>query len=214
MMDRRRFLVAGGSSLLAAVVLGACTDDSAPPAQPGVPTTTRPTGPGAGPTDLSLTRTLASLEVLLVAVHQHLVSSPLVADDTVRSYANTFIVHHTQHLAALNGVITTPSGQAVTAPNDALDKSIVQPAFTAAQTQDDLVRLVFTLEDAIAQTYAYAAGATARPDLRSSLMTMSGVEARHRVLLGTRLTEIRVEDLFPAAFARTANPLPPDALLS
>jgi hypothetical protein len=84
----------------------------------------------------------------------------------------------------------------------------------AAQTQDDFAHLFFTLEDAIAQTYVYASTAMTRPDLRSSMMTMGGIEARHRALLGVQVEQLRLDDLFPSAFARADDPLPPDALLT
>ena len=85
---------------------------------------------------------------------------------------------------------------------------------TAAKTQDEFAHLFFTLEDAIAQTYVYAAGAMSTPDLRSTMMTIGGIEARHRVLLGVQIEQLRLDDLFPSAFARADNPLPPDALLA
>jgi hypothetical protein len=53
-----------------------------------------------------------------------------------------------------------------------------------------------------------------RPDLRSSMMTIGGIEARHRVLLGLQVEQLGLDDLFPGPFARTDNPLPPDALVT
>ena len=46
------------------------------------------------------------------------------------------------------------------------------------------------------------------------MMSIGGIEARHRAILGVEIENLRVEDLFPDAFAPSDNPLPPDALLT
>jgi hypothetical protein len=216
-MDRRRFLQWGTTAVVGAAVLGACTGDGQSKGPPGpTPTTATPSSSsGVGPTDLTLTKTAASLEAMLVAAYQDLAATRQVTDPELSTLSNVFMQHHTQHLAVLNGIITTTHGQApVTAPNEVMENSIVRPAMTAAKTQDEFAHLFFTLEDAIAQTYVYAAGAMSTPDLRSRMMTIGGIEARHRALLGLQVEQLRLDDLFPSAFARADNPLPPDALLA
>ncbi|HEY2814236.1 MAG TPA: ferritin-like domain-containing protein [Acidimicrobiales bacterium] len=214
-MERRRFLQCGGAALFGAVVLGACTSDDSGHQQ-GQPPTTTPTTlvNGAGPTDIALTKTAASLEAMLIDAYQKLTTSPLVTSSSLVALGTLFAQHHTQHLAALNGIITTGGSAAITAPNDVMEKQIVQPALAAAKTQDDLVHLFFTLEDATAQTYVYAGGASTRPDLRSSMMSIGGIEARHRALLSVQVEQQQIDDLFPSAFAQSDNPLPPDALVT
>lgn len=215
-MERRQFLQWGAATIIGTAVLGACTDGGNGTGAPGqpAPTTATTTPGGTGPTDLTLVRTAASLEAVLIAAHEQLAKSPLLTSSTLRTLSDVFVLHHTQHLAALNGVITAAAGQPITDPNPTIDKTIVQPAFAAARTQDDLVHLVFTLEDATAQTYAYAAGAMTRPDLRSTAMTIGGIEAEHRVLVGLQLEQQPLDDEFPGPFARDENPLPPDAVLT
>jgi hypothetical protein len=216
-MDRRQFL--HGSALAAgAVLLGACTDDSSgAKAAPGSPPTTA--GPssssGAAPTDLTLAKTAASLEAMLLAAYGKLQTSGLVTNAALPTMASSFVQHHTQHLAALNGIITTTKNEAaVTDPNQVMQKQIVDPAFTAAMTEDDLIHLFFTLEDATAQTYVYAGGAATQPGLRSTFLTIGGIEARHRTILGRQFEQASIEDLFSGPFMPSDNPLPPDALLS
>jgi hypothetical protein len=216
-MDRRRFLQCGAAAIIGTAVLGACTSDNSNKGQRGQPpTTTSPASPsGAGPTDLTLAKTAASLEVMLVNAYQQLAASRLVTSSALLTYATVFLQHHTEHLAALNGIITTTNGQApISAPNDVMENQIVRPALAAAQTQDDISHLFFTLEDAIAQTYVYAGTAMSKPELRSSMMSIGGIEARHRALLGVQVEQLSLDDLFPSAFARADNPLPPDALLT
>jgi hypothetical protein len=216
-MERRQFLQWGTATIVGVAVLGACTGDDGgnhPQGAPPPPTTAVTNPTGAGPSDLALTRTAASLEAMLVATYQAVVSSTLLTNPALLTIGNTFSQHHTAHLAALNGILTASGAPAITAPNDAMEKQIVQPALAAAKTQDDLMHLVFTLEDATAQTYVYAGGAATRPDLRSSVMTIGGIEARHRAILGVEIENLRIEDLFPGSFMDSANPLPPDAFLA
>jgi len=216
-MERRRFLQWGTAAIVGTAVLGACTGDNSGKARPGQPPTTAApdTSSGAGPTDLTLAKTAASLEALLIDAYKQLMDSHIVTSSALLTYTNLFLDHHNQHLAALNGIITTTAGQAaVSDPNAVMKNQIVKPALDAAQTQDDFAHLFFTLEDAIAQTYVYASTAMSRPDLRSSMMSIGGIEARHRALLGVQVEQLRLDDLFPSAFARADNPLPPDALLT
>ncbi len=216
-MERRRFLQWGTAAMVGTAVLGACTGDNSSNARPGQPPTTATpaSSSGAGPTDLTLAKTAASLEAMLIDAYQGLTASRIVTSSALLTYTNLFLDHHTQHLAALNGIITTTAGQtAVTEPNEIMENQIVRPALDAAQTQDDFAHLFFTLEDAIAQTYVYASTAMSRPELRSSMMSIGGIEARHRALLGVAVEQLRLDDLFPSAFVRADNPLPPDALLT
>jgi len=216
-MDRRRFLQLGTAAVVGTAVLGACTGDKSGKPRPGLPpTTTSPSNPiGAGPTDLTLAKTAASLEAMLMDAYKRLMASRIVTSSALLAYTNLFFDHHTQHLAALNGIITTTSGQAaVSEPNPVMQNQIVRPALDAAQNQDDFAHLFFTLEDAIAQTYVYASTAMSQPELRSSMMTIGGIEARHRALLAVEVEQLGLDDLFPSAFARADDPLPPDALLT
>jgi hypothetical protein len=216
-MHRREFLRLGGATVLGAAVLGACTSNGnkTPPAgQP--PTTASPTGAsGVALTDLALAKTAASLEAMLVGAYRDLTASPLVTNDILLTYSASFMLHHQAHLDALNQVITSTNGQAaITAPNDVMENQVVRPALAAAKTQDDLANLFFTLEDATAQSYVYSASAMGRAEIRSLMMTIGGIEARHRALLGVQIEQQPLSDLFPSPFARTGNPLPPDALVT
>ncbi|HEX2381957.1 MAG TPA: ferritin-like domain-containing protein [Acidimicrobiales bacterium] len=216
-MDRRRFLQWGTAAIVGTAVLGACTGDDKRNGPPGPPptTATSSSSSGAGPTDLALAKTAASLEAMLVAAYQDAAASRLMTNSTLVTYTDLFMQHHKAHLAALNGIITTTDGQAaVDAPNEVMESQIVRPALTAAKTQDGLAHLFFTLEDAIAQTYVYAGTAMSRADLRSTMMSIGGIEARHRALLGLSVEHLTLDDLFPSAFARADNPLPPDALIT
>jgi hypothetical protein len=213
-LDRRQFLTMGGVTLLGAAI-AACTKDK-PKADPGQPTTTEPTttSSGASPSDVALLKTAASLEALAVGVYQRVAGAALVKDPTALDATTLFMAHHNTQQMLLNELLRVAEVSAVTAPNGELDSKIFQPALAAAKTEDDIVELLFTLEDMIAQTYVYSADVLARPEHRVAIMTIAGTQARHRAFLGSAFAKQSIDDLFPAAFARSTNPLPPDAILS
>ena len=202
------------SGTLFAVALAACTK-SKPKAAPGATTTTTTSTTTPGPTgsDITLIRTAASLEALAVEVYQRAAAANLVKDPAALDATTLFLAHHMAHQQALNGLLQAADQQAVSAPNAAVDK-VFKPAMAAAKTQDDMIELLFTLEDAIGQTYVYSAGLLSTPEHRTTIMTIAGIHARERALLGVVYGHHDPLDLFPASFARNDNPLPPDALLT
>jgi len=202
--NRRQLFKIGGASILGAALLAACGSDAAdaPAATAGstaaVPTTapvnsapassasansTPATTPAANSAemDLVLARTAASLEKL--AVDTYGTAAGLVTTPAVLAAATMFAGHHQMHLDALNGVLTGAGAKPVTEMNMAVYNALVKPAVDAAKTETDAVMLALTLEEAAAQTYVYAGGALSTPGLRSTIMTIGGVEARHAAVL-------------------------------
>jgi len=214
-LDRRQFLRGSGAALFALAV-AACTKDK-PKAAPGATTTTLPPPPPTAPlptnSDLTLLRTAASLEALAVSVYQRAAAANLVKDPAALDATTLFLSHHMAHLQAVNALLEASGQAGVTAPNAAVDK-VFKPALAAARTQDEMIELLFTLEDAIGQTYVYSAGYLTTPPHRTTLMTIAGIHARQRALLGIVFAKHDPADLFPTSFARNDNPLPPDALLT
>jgi hypothetical protein len=204
----------GGITLLATAI-AACTDDK-PKALPGQTTTTAPTttSSGASPSDIALLRTAASLEALAVGVYQRAAGAALVKDPATLDAVTLFLTHHTAHQLTLNTLMQAAEVSAVTAPNGVMDKSIFQPALAAAKTQDDVITLLFTLEEVIAQTYVYSADILTKPEHRAALMRIAATQARHRALLGFAFAQQSVDDLFPTSFSKNSNPLPADAMLN
>jgi hypothetical protein len=211
--DRRRFLTLGLGAAAAAVVT-ACTGGKG--GASGPTTTTQPTTTtlGPSPSDIALLKTSASLEALAVSVYQRAARSDLATSATVVDAMTTFQSHHTVQLQTLNGLLETATQPDVTAANEALDREIFQPAIAAATAQDDVVRMLLTLEDALTQFYSYAAPVALKPEHRAALVTIGGVQARHRAVLGFVFANESVDDLYPSPFAPSDNPLPPDAILS
>jgi hypothetical protein len=245
--SRRQLFKFGGAAIIGAAVLAACGDDNddskatttaaggaattaggattmapsssmAPESTMAPATTMAPetTAAGGGAQDLVLARTAASLEKL--AVDTYAAAAALLTTAAIKDAATMFAGHHQMHLDALNGVITGAGGKAVTTMNQAVYDALVKPAVDAAKTEADAVNLAVKLEEAAAQTYVFAGGALSTPALRSTIMTIGGVEARHAAVLRMAALGQSPLEVFPSqrAFFPGDNPLAgiPGALIT
>jgi rubrerythrin len=229
---RRDLFKMGGAAILGAAVLAACGSDAKDTASSTAGATgstsataastaeTMDTGTmgsgtvGSGATtgggdgmDLTLAKTAASLEKLAVDVYGS--AAALLTTPAVVSAATLFAGHHQMHLDALNGVITGAGAAAVTEQNAAVFNALVKPSLDKATTETDALMIALALEEAAAQTYAFAGGALSTPALRSTIMTIGGVEARHATVLRMVALAQTPLDVFPGkrAFFPGANPL-------
>jgi hypothetical protein len=222
--SRRNFFRLGGATILGAAVLAACgSDDDTASTTPGTNApagTTPPTTPDTSPAtmpptteagevnmDMTLAKTAASLEKLAIDVYGQ--AGGLLTTPAVIAAATMFADHHQMHLDALNGVITGASEKAITERNQAVFDALVAPALASAASEADAVNLALALEEAAAQTYAFAGGALSTPALRSTIMTIGGIEARHAAVLRMAALAQPPTDVFPSgrAFFPGDNPL-------
>ena len=203
---RRNFFKVGGVTLMGAAVLAACGDDDS--ASSGDDSTDDAPTPD-GSMDLPLARTAASLEKLAVDTYTTAAGSGLVTTAAIGDAAMLFLEHHQAHLDALNGAIRNAGGTEVTEQNTAVFDALVKPALEAATKEADVVQLALDLELAAAQTYAFAGGQLSVPALRSTIMTIGGIEARHAVVLQMAAQGKTPLDVFPdgRAFFPGDNPL-------
>ena len=208
---RRSFFKLGGATIMGAAVLAACgdTDDDS---GSGGSTTSSTMGSGEGEgdeMDLALARTAASLEKLAVDTYQTGIDSGLVTTMAIADAATLFQSHHQDHLDALNAAISDAGGEEVTEPNAAVFEALVEPAVAAAKAEADIVQIAFDLENAAAQTYVFAGGALSVPVLRSTIMTIGGIEARHAAILQIAAQGAAPADVFPGerGFFPGDNPL-------
>lgn len=207
---RRQLFKVGGATIIGAAVLAACgSDDKGSDASGGSETTLGGGGTDGENMDLPLARTAASLEKLAVDTYQVGIESGLVTTMAIADAARLFQEHHQAHLDALNGAIKDAGGEEVTEQNQAVFKALVEPAVSAAKAEADIVKLAFDLESAAAQTYAFAGGALSVPALRSTIMTIGGIEARHAAVLQVAAQAASPLDVFPdgRAFYPGDNPL-------
>ncbi|MCU1391788.1 MAG: hypothetical protein JWM34_216 [Ilumatobacteraceae bacterium] len=170
-------------------------------------TATSDTTAAGGNMDLTLAKTAASLEKLAVNVYG--TAAALLTTPAVLDAAKLFAGHHQMHLDALNGVITGAGATAVTEQNDAVFNALIKPSLDKAKTESDALMIAVALEEAAAQTYCFAGGTLSTPALRSTIMTIGGVEARHAAVLRMVALAQTVTDIFPdkRAFFPGANPL-------
>ncbi len=102
----------------------------------------------------------------------------------------------------------------MTAPNDVLDKVIFQPALASAATQDDVIQLLLTLEEVLAQTYVYSADILTKPEHRALFMSIAAPRRATEPCSERSFAKRTVDQLLPTSFAKSSNPLPPDAILN
>ena len=209
--DRRGFLRVGGVGIAGAALLAACGDDTERPASSAASGSTG--GSTGGSTDLTLAKTAASLESLAIDAYTTAIGSGLVTTAAIGDAAKLFQSHHQAHLDALQALLQQSGAAKVTVANAAVKAAVVDPAVKAARTEADIVALAFALEDAAAQTYVYATTQLSTPALRSTLMTIAGVEARHRAILAFLVQKKAPTEIFPAGFFKAENPLPADAIV-
>lgn len=214
---RRQFFKIGGVTLLGATILAACgddDDDTEASTEAGSEETTTTAGSGGGGMDLALAKTAASLEALAVATYKTAAESGKVTTPAVGAVATMFMDHHVQHQAALNAVLKGAGAAEITEPNAAVKAAVVDPVVSdPALDEAKIVKLAYDLETAAAQTYVFAAGALSTPELRSTIMTIGGIESMHAAVIGMA-RKTAVAEIFPAAFYKSDNPLPEGAVLS
>jgi hypothetical protein len=209
--SRRQLFKIGGATIMGAAVLAACgSDDDSGSA--GTTSTSAMGGSGASEDetmDLALARTAASLEQLAVDTYQTGIDSGLVTTMAIADAAVLFQSHHQAHLDALNGAIRDAGGEEVNEPNQAVYEAMIKPAVEAATKEADIVQIAFDLESAAAQTYVFAGGTLTVPALRSTIMTIGGIEARHAAVLQVAAQGASPLDVFPGerAFYPGDNPL-------
>jgi hypothetical protein len=210
--NRRTFFKIGGATIMGAAVLAACGGDDS---DEGGSDTTDGGGDGAN-MDLALARTAASLEKLAVDTYATAAGSGLVTTKAIGDAAGLFMSHHQDHLDALNGAISSAGGTPVEEANQAVFDAMVKPAIDALTDEAGVVQLALDLELAAAQTYVFAGGALSQPALRSTIMTIGGIEARHAAVLIAVAQAKSPLDVFPdqRGFFPGDNPLPEGAVLS
>lgn len=209
---RRQFFKIGGATIAGAALLAACGDDDdsaeAPTSGDGGD---GDTGGGDDPNmDIVLANTAISLEILAVDTYQIGIDSGLVTTAAVGDAAGLFQQHHQEHADALKGVV---GDGAYDQANAAVKTALIDPAVESASEEGDIIKIAFDLETAAAQTYVFAAGALSTPELRSTIMTIGGVESRHATILG-RVAEFETATVFPGAFYKSDNPLPEGGVIT
>lgn len=203
-LSRRAFLALAGGAAATATLGVACSSHSgSAPAGPSTTTTTTTitgssTSTSKGSTrseqlgtdaDLSILRTLTSVELTLITAYNALGAYDVLQTDALAA-AKLFREHHRHHAASMQDLTVRAGGSPVGDANSYLMTHELEPSLQLLRggTSQAGVRLAARLERMLAATYAAAAGTLSRPELRQAVMVAGPVEARHATVWATQLS--------------------------
>lgn len=213
---RRQLLRVGGAAITGAALVGACSEDDggdSPSQEPasGPDTTIGPES--SEEIDMVLANTALSLEMLLIDTHAGLIESGLLERSVLIEALTRFREHHQAHADVLFALVETAGATPFTTANPLVKTQLVDPRVASATAEEELLRVAWDLETASGQTYVFATSALSTAELRSTAMSIAGVESRHAAILG-QLADEEVEAVFPDAVFPSDNPLSDDALVT
>ena len=222
--SRRQLLKLGGLTIASTALLAACVEPASTDqvADTGtltpVPTTDKPQDPGSPEVDATLVLTALSIELLAIDTYQAALDNNWLALPLLVDVAKYFQSQHQDHAGALESAARRlgQNPDEVTA-NPFLTAEVITPAVEEIKAgggeqvvQTLTLTLAKELEVAAAQTYTQAGGILTTPELRQTIMSIGGIEARHSTVLGAVLGEQPV----PFPLEPTVNAAPPDSYIA
>lgn len=222
--SRRQLLKLGGLTVASTALLAACVEPASTDqiAVTGTliapPTTTEPQDPGSPEVDATLVLTALSIELLAVQTYQAAIDNNWLSVPLLVDVAKYFMGQHEDHAGALEAQarrLGQNPGE-VTA-NAFLATEVVDPAVAEIQAgggaevvQTLTLTLAKELEVSAAQTYTKAGGTLTTPELRQTIMSIGGIEARHSTVLAVVLGQQPV----PFPLEPTVEAAPPDSYIA
>jgi hypothetical protein len=203
LLSRRLFTISGFSVATAAVV-AACSKATVKAVTPinGVAASTTST-PDRAVTDAVLLRTASSLEHNAIAVYDTVIGQ---LSGTAAEIGKLFVGHHRAHADALEKATKDLGGEPFTTPNPIVAKNVVDPAVAAAKTPEEILALAHAIESVATHTYQLMVAGLSAPALRSAIMSIGAVEARHAAIIAKAIGGLSVagiERLQPPAATTT-----------
>jgi Ferritin-like domain/TAT (twin-arginine translocation) pathway signal sequence len=196
-VTRRRFLQVGGAVTFGAA-LTACLGDG------GSESSREDTGGVAGRrTDVTITRTLSSVEEVAVVVYETGLRSGLLTTAALTDLADLFQSHHREHAALFRGATEDLRGAPFTEPNTVVLQQL-QPQLDALRDEAGFARLALDVETILAQTYQETMGAFGDKSFNVAAMSVGGAEARHTAALA----QVLQQPAAPNAFQTTERAVP------
>jgi hypothetical protein len=197
-ITRRRFLQIGGAASMGAI-LSACIGGGSSKAAKDT------TGGAAGRrADITIMRTLSSLEAVAVVVYTTGLDSGLLTTPAVADLAKQFRAHHQEHAALFEGTTTDLRGTPFDDPNPTLLGQL-QPEIRGLRDETGVVSLALDVETVLAQTYQGTMGAFGDKSFNVAAMSVGGAEARH----AAALARILGRPAAPNAFQETQRAVQP-----
>jgi hypothetical protein len=196
-LTRRRFLQIGGAVTLGAALTACIGDGDSKQSR-------EDTGGAEGRrADITITRTLSSLEALAVVVYETGLGSGLLTTPAVADLAQLFQSHHREHGALFQGVTRDLRGAPFAEPNPAVLQQL-QPELDAVRDEAGFVGLALGIEGTLAETYQATMGGFGDNSFNVAAMSVGGAEARHVAALAQVLRTPPV----PSAFQGTERAVP------
>ena len=180
-LNRRRFLMFGGTAIATSAVFAACK--GATPSVAPAPASPPTTAPQISTKDIIILRTASSIEALAVAVYTKALATGLVKTAAIVSFAKLFQSQHQQHADLFERNTKSAGGTPYTDPNPLLMQQVVEPRLAGLTTEMDVVNLAYDLEHLAAGTYQGDIGLFDNPKLNVVIASVGGTEARHVALL-------------------------------
>jgi hypothetical protein len=227
-VSRRAFLALAGGAAAGAVVAVSCSSKPKPatgasttttaPASTTTSTTTRSTTTSerlGTDADLSILRTLTSVELTLVTAYNALAGYDVLQTDALAA-AELFRDHHLHHAAALQDLTVKTGGSPISDPNSYLMTRDLKPSLEqlVGGPSQTAVRFAARLERMLAATYTTSAGTLSRPELRQAVMLSGAVEARHATVWATQLSSDATGWAEDAVLPVSGHPGPGDGAIA
>ncbi|MCU0310319.1 MAG: ferritin-like domain-containing protein [Acidimicrobiales bacterium] len=187
--SRRRFVRNLG---LGAMAFGAVTVSGVALAQGVAAQADGGSAPELAPADLDLVLFAESLELAAAAAYQVAVDDARL-DTTAAETARMFGRHHAEHAEALRGLI--PEDLQRFTPNQAVVDAVV-PQLNAATDQNQVLTVLYGVEEGAAATYLRALGVLDWV-VAGPAATILPIESQHAVVLG-QLADLPQADWMPA----------------
>lgn len=193
-LSRRQFLRTGGLALGVATVAAACgndTGDAAPgrigfaPPPPTLPEVEDPAS------DVTLLRTMQSLEHSVLALYDALLGTGVLSGDETAVF-EAIVANHTARADELAGHVADAGGESFACENQFFMARSVTPTLEALEGSDDVHRdvlnIAFSYESLLGASYQNLVRQLATPALRSALIMIGSEAQRHATVLARLVT--------------------------
>jgi hypothetical protein len=202
-LSRREVLRSGGMLLTIGAIGAACASDEAggapgrigiAPPPPTLPEVESP------PADVTLLRTMQSIELAAVELYNALIATGALTADEAPLF-DRILEDHTRHAEEMAGLITQAGGEEFACPNAFFMERSVDPALDAMEGSDDVHRdvlnIAWAFESNLGASYQSFVPMYQALDLRSSSALTGSEEHRHATVLA-RI--INPEETFAPSF--------------
>ena len=183
-IDRRRLLRAGGLSVVGATLLTACKFGPSGDEQAVATTPTT----AASPSDIAILQAASTLEALAVEVYERATGSGILVTPAVAAAAELFAAHHGAHRTMFTAETSKLGGDVPNEVNSTL-RAQLGDRINAMANEEAALRLVLDIEGILAATYQANGGSVDAATLRTPILSVGGVEARHATVISAFLGE-------------------------